>query len=81
MPQRFQFGPDFPVVVDFAVKRDGGIAVFRNERLIAARKVDDLQAHGAEGSAAAFKDPLLVRSPMEQSFRDTACESPVGESI
>ena len=64
------------MVVDLAVEGDRRIAVVADDRLIAARQVDDLQPHGAQRRLAAFENPLLVRPAMGQRFRD-----PLGDRL
>ena len=44
VPERFQLAPQLHVVVNFAVENDGGVAVGAGDRLVAAFKIDDLQA-------------------------------------
>ena len=76
MPQRLQFVADFAVVVDFAVERDGGVAVVADDRLVAAGQIDDLQAHRAQGRDAAFEDAVLVGPAMVERFRDPVGNPP-----
>ena len=47
VPQRLQLGPHLSMIVDFTVERNYGVAVLADERLIAAREVDDLQSDRA----------------------------------
>ena len=68
------------MVVDLAVENDGRIAVVAEDWLVAAGQVDDLQPHGAQRDFAALEDRLLVRSPVVQSFGDSAADTPVRRS-
>jgi len=45
--QFFQFGPQLQVIVYLAVENDSGVAVFRQNRLIAGFQIDDLQSRSA----------------------------------
>ncbi len=53
VPKAFEFAPQFPEVVDFAVIDDGRVSVVAEHRLVAACSVDDLQAHRAERNVRA----------------------------
>jgi hypothetical protein len=57
---RFEFAAELPVIVDFAVKNEHRSAVFGGNRLIAAVKIDDLEAHGSEGDKRVFVCTVLV---------------------
>jgi len=69
MAERFQFGAQFQVVVDFAVEDDYGVAIRREDGLVAAFEVDNFQARGAEGADFGAEDALLVRAAMDESRR------------
>src|SRR5580700_7032599 len=69
MAERFQFGAQFEVIVDFAVEDDYGVAIGRKDRLVAAFEVNNFQARGAEGADFGAKDALLVRSAMDEGRR------------
>ncbi len=64
------------MVVDLAVKCDGGVAVVADEGLIAAAQIDNLQTNGAQRSFTAFEDPLLVRPAMVKCFGDAMGDAP-----
>ena len=57
MTERLQFAPNFPVVVDLAVERDGGVAIVADDRLVAAVQIDDLQPDRAQGDVTDWKTP------------------------
>jgi len=69
MAQRFQFGAQFQVIVDFAVEDDYGIAIGRKDGLVAAFKVDNFQAGGAQGADFGAEDALLIRAAMNEGRR------------
>src|SRR4051812_31358014 len=57
------------MVVDLTIKDDGGIAIVRAHRLIAERrKINDLEANGAERHIRRFEDALLVRPAMRDAL-------------
>jgi hypothetical protein len=47
MSPLFQFPAQFPVIVNLAIEDDDGIAIFGDNRLIAALHVDDFQPRRA----------------------------------
>src|SRR6266478_5127402 len=63
---RFQFGAQFPVVVNLAVEDQDGVSVFADHGLIARVKVDDFEAHGPQRNSLRFIRALLVRTSMNQ---------------
>ena len=64
MAAPLQLRSQFRVVVDFAVEGDDRVAILRNDGLIAAVEVDDLQPRGAQRNGLRFKDALLVGPAM-----------------
>src|SRR6267378_4026906 len=64
MPQFFEFGPQLQVIVNLAVENDSGVAVFRQNRLIAGVQIDDFQARGAHRKKIGLEDALLVGAAM-----------------
>src|SRR4051812_32013477 len=77
MAQGFEFRADLQVIVNLTIESDCGIAVIREDGLVAAAEVDDLQADGAEDGFAALEDALLVRSTMVERFCDPMGDAPV----
>ena len=69
MAERFQFGAQFQVIVDFAVEDDYGVAVRRKDRLIAAFQVNNFQAGGAERAYFGLENALLVGAAMDKGRR------------
>src|SRR5688500_7107149 len=69
MAARLKLFADLAVVVDFAVEGDCRVAVVSDNRLVAAGKIDDFQANGAESGEIAFEDALLVGAAVVQDFR------------
>src|ERR1700685_3991081 len=69
MAERFQFGAQFQVIVDFSVEDDDGVAILRKDRLITTFEVNDFQAGGAEGADFGAADALLVGSAMDEGRR------------
>ena len=69
MAERFQFGAQFQVIVDFTVEDDNGVAVGRKDRLVAAFQVNNFQARGAQGADFGLEDTLLVRAAMDEGRR------------
>ena len=68
-PSDFQLFAQLGVIVDFAVEDDDRFAIFSAKGLIAAREIDDLQAHRAERDHARFVRARLVRSAMRHRAR------------
>ena len=66
MAECLQFAPQFHVVVNFAVEHNGDIAVVRDNRLVAATEVNDLEPRRAHRAHARLKHSLLVRPTMNQ---------------
>ena len=63
-----QLRTDLAVIVDLAVKDEGGVRVVTNERLVTIDEVNDLQPNGAKSRLTPFKDTELVRTPMIKSL-------------
>ena len=57
------------MIVDFAVEDDYGVAVCREDGLIAAFQVNNFQASGAERAYFGSEDALLVRAAMDEGRR------------
>ena len=66
--ERFQFAAQFRMVINFTVEDDRIVSVFGVHRLIAAGKIDNLQADCAEGNVVRFVNALLVRASMVQTL-------------
>ena len=69
MAERFQFGAQFRMIVDFAIEDDYGVAVWREDGLVAAFEVNNFQAGGAERADFGAEDALLVRATMDEGRR------------
>ena len=69
MTKRFQLGAQFQVIVNFAVEDDHGIAILREDWLVAAFQVNNFQARGAQGANFGSEDALLVRAAMNERRR------------
>src|SRR5208282_1497418 len=69
MAERFEFGAQFQVIVDFAVEDDYGVAIRRKDGLVAAFEVNNFQAGGAEGADFGLENALLVRAAMDEGRR------------
>src|SRR5258708_37202176 len=69
MPEVFQLGPYFEVIVNLAVEGDSEIAVFGENRLVPGVQVDDFQARRAHREKAGLKYALLVWPPVDQRCR------------
>lgn len=81
MTQSFQIGADFEVVVNLPVECNHGVAVIGNDRLVAAREIDDFQTDGAESGVAAVKDAALIRPAMTERIDDTLGNARLGRPI
>ena len=79
--ERFQFGAQFQVVVDFAVEDDYGVAIGRKDGLVAAFEVNNLQASGAERADFGLEDALLVGSAMDEGRRGAPDAVRIGRPI
>src|SRR5579872_7111792 len=66
MPEFLQLAAQLPMIVDFTVEDDGGIAVFAQDGLVAGLGRDDLQARGAQGAMSRLENSLLVGSAVQQ---------------
>jgi hypothetical protein len=64
MTLRLELGAQLEVVVDFAVVEDGDGAVFVEDRLMSAGKIDDRQAAHAERHGVLDEVARVVRSAM-----------------
>ena len=62
----FEFPTQLEVVIDFAVEDDDGIAITREERLVARSEVENLQSGCAHRTQARVENSLLVGSAMRQ---------------
>ena len=69
MAERFQFGAQFAVVVDFAVGDQREAAVFVVERLRAAFEIDDGEPRMQQAYIARYMPALPVRAAMGQALR------------
>jgi hypothetical protein len=69
MATALQLGPQFLVIVDFAVENDGSVAVFGGDGLASRLEVNNLQARCTHRYDMRFEDTLLIRSAMDQRFR------------
>ena len=69
MAERFQFAPQFQVVIDLAVEHDGDIGIVRQNRLVAVTEVDNLEPRRAHRAQARLEHTLLVRAAMNQRGR------------
>ena len=64
VPTRAQLGAQFLVVVNLAVEYHGDAVVFVEDRLMAARKVDDGQPAHADGNAGIDEVAGVIRTTM-----------------
>ena len=67
--QLLELGPDFHVVVNFAVEDDDGVAIGRLDGLVASRYVQYCQAGSAEGAVGRLVHALLIGSAMDERGR------------
>src|SRR5208282_6915903 len=81
MAERFEFGAQFQVIVDFAVEDDYGVAIRRKDRLITAFEVNNFQAGGAEGADFGLEDALLVGAAMDEGRRGAPDAVRIGRPI
>jgi hypothetical protein len=66
--ERFEFAADLKVIIDFTVENNHGVAVFRKNRLIAGRQINNLEAGRAERTGSRSKHSLLIRSAMNEGI-------------
>src|SRR5580658_3826968 len=81
MAERFQFGAQFQVIVDFAVEDDYGIATRRKDGLVAAFEVNNFQSGGAQGANFGAEDALLIRAAMNEGRRSAPDTIWIGRPI
>src|SRR5579863_2425714 len=81
MAERFQFGAQFQMIVDFAVEDDYSVAIRGEDGLVAAFEVNNFQAGGAERAHFRAEDALLVRSAMDEGRRGAPDAIWVGRPI
>jgi hypothetical protein len=67
--ERFELAADLKVIVDFTVENNNGVAIFRKNRLIARRQVNNLEAGRTERADSRSKHSLLIRSAMNEGVR------------
>ncbi len=72
MTQLFQFRAQFEVIVNFAVENNPGMAVIREDWLIARGQVQNLQPRGTERKNRRLVDALLVWAAMHNRGRRRA---------
>jgi hypothetical protein len=83
MAAAFELGLELEKIVNLTVINDPGAAIFVEDRLVAAREVDDTEATHAETRAIIDIEPLIVRAAVhdllahvvDESFRDIALAS------
>jgi hypothetical protein len=68
VPQLFQLGAQFEVIVNFTIEDDAAISVLRQNGLIAGIEVNDFEASGAQGKEFRLEYALLVRAAMDERF-------------
>ena len=66
MAESFQFGSQFPMVVDLAIEDDGHVAIFRENGLVPGTEIDNLEPGRSERAEARLKHTLLVRATVKQ---------------
>jgi hypothetical protein len=69
MPAAPQLGPQFLMIVDFAIEDDGRVAIFGGNGLVSRLEVNDLQAGCTHRDGMCFEDTLLVGSAVDQRCR------------
>jgi hypothetical protein len=62
----FQFGTDFPEIVDLSVIDNDGFAIVRAERLVAIIQVENLQTHRAQRDSRRRVTALLIWPAVSQ---------------
>ncbi len=70
--QLLQFRSYFQMIIDFAIEDDSPLAIVLENGLIAAFKIDDFQAGGAEGKKIGAENPLLVGTSMDERLHHIA---------
>jgi len=75
----FQFGAEFPVIVNLSIERNNRIAALRDDGLVARLEIDDFQTRDAEGDTGRLKDTLLIRPAVNQRSNCAMDEIEIGD--
>ena len=66
MAQLFQFAAQFLMVVDFAIKYNGDVTIFREDGLVAGPEIDNLEPSCPHRAETRLEHALLVRAAVNQ---------------
>ena len=69
MPARFQLGPPFDVIEQFAVEDDEDAPVLIGDRLLSIRQADNAQPSRGQRHPGSLEEALFVRAAMQKCAR------------